>query len=77
METTRIFKSGNSQAVRLPKEMRLAGDRVYIKKVGRAVVLLPFEEPWQVLWDSLALFSADFMAERTQPAQVEREPLFE
>ena len=35
------FKNGDSQAVRLPKEFRFAGDEVLIKRVGSAVVLLP------------------------------------
>ena len=31
MRTAKVFMSGNSQAVRLPKEFRLEGDEVYIK----------------------------------------------
>ncbi|RLB14545.1 MAG: hypothetical protein DRN37_03085 [Thermoplasmata archaeon] len=30
MKTAKLFKNGNSQAVRLPKEFRLPGDEVYI-----------------------------------------------
>jgi len=41
MNTTRIFNSGNSQAVRLPKEFRFDEDEVVIKKLGDMVVLLP------------------------------------
>ena len=41
MKTARLFKNGQSQAVRLPKEYRFAGDKVLIKRVGNAVVLLP------------------------------------
>jgi virulence-associated protein VagC len=36
-------------------------------------VLLPYDEPWQTLVGSLALFSDDFMAEHEQPATRERE----
>lgn len=32
MRTTRVFSNGNSQAVRLPKEFRLAADQVFIRK---------------------------------------------
>ncbi|GIV69118.1 antitoxin [Caldilinea sp.] len=39
METARLFYSGSSQAVRLPKEYRFDGDRVYIKRLGNAVIL--------------------------------------
>jgi len=41
MKTARVFKNGQSQAVRLPKEFRFAEDEVYIKKVGNVVLLLP------------------------------------
>jgi antitoxin VapB len=77
METAKLFTSGNSQAVRLPKEFRFRGDRVYIKKIGSAVVLLPHGDPWQPLVDGLALFSDDFMAAREQGQPQEREEPFE
>lgn len=71
METAKLFQNGKSQAVRLPKEFRFGSDRVYIKRVGNAVVLLPYQTPWNTLLDSLSLFSADFMNERNQlPAQI-------
>ena len=75
LKTAKLFKNGESQAVRLPKEFRFAGDEVYIKRVGDAVVLLPKARSWQALIGSLAKFPPDFMAERQQPAAVdEREP---
>lgn len=67
METAKLFQNGKSQAVRLPKEFRFGSDRVYIKRVGNAVILLPYQTPWETLLDSLTLFSADFMDERNQP----------
>jgi antitoxin VapB len=63
MQTAKLFPNGQSQAVRLPKEFRFAGDRVYICRQGNAVVLLPYHNGWQVLWDSLSLFSSDFAAD--------------
>ena len=60
MQTARLFPNGQSQAVRLPKEYRFAGDHVYIQRVGNAVVLLPVQAPWQTLLDSLAEFTPDF-----------------
>ncbi|MBI5823622.1 MAG: antitoxin [Chloroflexi bacterium] len=66
METAKLFQNGKSQAVRLPKEFRFGSDRVYIKRVGNAVVLLPYQTPWNTLLDSLSLFSTDFMNERNQ-----------
>lgn len=76
MDTAKLFTNGRSQAVRLPKEYRFEGDEVFIKKVGNLVMLLPYQETWQVLLDSLSQFPDDFMAEREQPEQQEREAIF-
>jgi antitoxin VapB len=76
METAKLFKNGKSQAVRLPKEYRFGSDRVYIKRVGDAVILLPYQTPWKTLLDSLSLFSADFMEEREQPPMQDREDIY-
>ncbi len=76
MQTARLFQNGQSQAVRLPKEFRFPGDRVYIKRVGNAVILLSYVEPWEPLIESLELFSDDFMDTREEPLQDEREALF-
>lgn len=76
MKTAKLFQNGQSQAVRLPKEFRFIGEKVFIKKVGNATVLLPTDDPWESLFNSLNKFSDDFMTERNQPAQQEREELF-
>lgn len=67
MKTAKIFKNGQSQAVRLPKEFRLPGREVNVRKIGQAVVLLPSKGGWESLIESLELFSADFMSDRRQP----------
>lgn len=77
MQTAKLFKNGRSQAVRLPKEFRFKGDRVFIKKVGNSVVLIPYQRPWQTLFESLDQFSNDFMESREQPGPQEREHPFE
>lgn len=72
MKTAKLFRNGQSQAVRLPKEFRFDGDEVYIKRVGNAVVLLPDRGSWGGLFESLELFSEDFMESRDQPLQPEK-----
>ncbi|MBA3611047.1 MAG: type II toxin-antitoxin system VapB family antitoxin [Rubrobacteraceae bacterium] len=77
MRTAKLFQNGRSQAVRLPKEFRFEGNEVFVKRVGNAVVLLPEEDSWRVLYDSLESFSEDFMERRDQPPhQDEREMPF-
>jgi antitoxin VapB len=41
--TAKIFMHGRSQAVRLPKEFRLPGKEVRVRRIGRAVLLEPLE----------------------------------
>lgn len=77
MKTARLFQNGQSQAVRLPKEFRFTGNKVFIKKVGNAVILIPYHDSWQSLFQSLDQFSDDFMEIREQPSQQNRESLFE
>jgi antitoxin VapB len=77
MKEAKLFENGRSQAVRLPKEFRFTGNTVGIKRMGKAVVLFPKDEPWDTLFDSLGEFSSDFMATgRNQPSSQERENLF-
>ncbi len=76
METAKLFRNGQSQAVRIPKEFRFEGTEVFIKKIGNAILLVPYREPWQTLFDSLNQFSDDFMDTRNQPEQQARESPF-
>jgi len=75
MQTAKLFNNGRSQAVRLPKELRFSGEAVYVRKIGNMVVLLPKDDPWSPLVDSLGQFSDDFMDTREQPQQDVREEL--
>ncbi len=77
MKTAKLFKNGQSQAVRLPKEFRMTGNEVYIKKQGEAIILLPKENSWAPLFSSLNHFTKDFKIERNQPGEDQkREPMF-
>ena len=75
MKTAKLFKNGDSQAVRLPKEFRFQGTEVFLQRMGNAVVLLPKTKSWETLIGSLAKFPSDFMSDREQPREAElREP---
>jgi len=76
MHHARVFQSGNSQAVRLPKEFRLNVDQVEIFRRGDEIVLRPVSESAAAVFDALAALPADFLAEGRQdtPPQ-EREAL--
>lgn len=67
IDTARIFQSGRSQAVRLPKEFRFTGKEVGIRHFGNGVLLLPIEEPWGMLEAALSEFEPGFTLIREQP----------
>ncbi|MDR0230566.1 MAG: antitoxin [Dysgonamonadaceae bacterium] len=73
MLTTKVFKSGNSQAVRIPKEYQIDSDELYINKIGNAIVIFPKNDPWKLFKESLADFSDDYFAGgRNQPEMQKR-----
>lgn len=76
MKTAKLFQNGQSQAVRLPKEYRFEGDEVIVRKIGNGVLLLPINQSWDSMFDSLNKFSDDFMESRNQPTSQNREDLF-
>lgn len=74
MTRSRTFKSGNSQAVRIPQELQLPYGEVEIVRRGRELIITPVQAQ-----DGLAVFRAltafDGPLEREQPAGQEREAL--
>jgi antitoxin VapB len=73
VKTAKVFKSGNSQAVRIPREFQLDDDEVEIRRRGKTLVLEPRKRSWSALFESLDKFTDDFMVEgRKQPALQKR-----
>lgn len=66
MTYARIFQSGNSQAVRLPKEFRFDTDQVEIFRQGNDIVLRQVPISAVAVFDLLSSLPADFMAEGRQ-----------
>lgn len=69
----KLFMSGRSQAVRLPKELRFEGREVIAKRFGNGVLLLPADAPWETMREALEEFEPDFEIERNQPEQQGRD----
>jgi antitoxin VapB len=61
MQTARLFWSGRSQAVRLPKAFRFDGDQVRIRRRGNAVILEPLAKSWDWLDRIEGKFDDDFI----------------
>jgi antitoxin VapB len=74
MTFARIFQSGNSQAVRLPKDFRFDVDQVEIFRRGDEVVLRPVAVSAAAIFDALAGLPDDFMPDgRNDTPPQERE----
>ncbi len=71
MDTAKVFANGGSQAVRLPKDCRFSGDEVLVNRIGSVVILMPKDDPWQSMLDSLPLFTEDFLAEGIEALPVQ------
>jgi antitoxin VapB len=69
MATAKLFQSGRSQAVRLPKEFRFEGNEVRVRKVGNGVLLEPMKRDRTALFADLDRFAdIPFMEDgREQP----------
>ncbi len=68
MTYARVFQSGNSQAVRLPKEFRLNVEQVEIFRRGNELVLREHPVDGGAICDALASLPDDFMAEGREDA---------
>ena len=76
METAKIFWSGRSQAVRLPKDFRVEGKEVRIRRHGAAVILEPIPLDWAWLDALGGPVDADFeQAATEEPTPQERQEL--
>ena len=76
MQTAKVFWSGRSQAVRLPRAFRVDGREVRIRRRGRAIVLEPVPESWEWLDALVGEVDEDFVsAVREQPEATERPEL--
>ena len=63
MDVAKVFPNGRSQAVRLPKEYRFQENEVYVNRVGNMVILMPKNNAWAGMMESLDLFTEDYMAD--------------
>ncbi len=63
----KVFMTGRSQAVRLPKEYRVTGDSVHIKRLGNGILLVPKTgDRWAGLFAALDEFPRNFRLARDQ-----------
>jgi antitoxin VapB len=66
-----------SQSIKLPENFRINDDKVYLRKIGETLYIIPFHAPWQNLFQSLDQFTSDYMGERSQSANDQKRESFE
>ena len=71
MTTAKVFQHGGTQALRLPKEFRVKGKVVYLKKTREGFVVTEID-PWKICYQACQELSGDFMKARVQSPQQRR-----
>jgi antitoxin VapB len=68
MLTAKVFQSGNSQAIRIPKEYQTMEKEFIIRKSGNCFFLIPKGDPWALLRQCIGQVAEDISFDRDQPA---------
>lgn len=68
----KVFRTGGSQAVRLPKECRLAGDEVLVRKAGAMVILSPLPSGYHEEFRAMVLGDEDRIIARPPQGRAEK-----
>jgi antitoxin VapB len=73
MAVGKVFQTGRSQAIRLPKEFRVDTDEVFLKRTAEGFLVVT-KDPWDVFFEGVNELSDDFLAfNRVQPPVETRE----
>ncbi|MEN9317390.1 MAG: hypothetical protein RIS35_3783 [Pseudomonadota bacterium] len=75
MDTAKLFQSGRSQALRLPKAYRFSGSEVLVRHLGNGVLLLPADDPRAAIDAALQAFEPGCTLECEQPPHQPREAI--
>ena len=67
MNRAKVFISGNSQTIRLPKEFRTDQNEFIVRKFGDCIFLVPADDPWALLKQVIGKFDEDFLSDQEQP----------
>ena len=72
-KTAKLFTTGRSQAVRLPKEFLFECSKVFIRKEGDEIILSEKPASWEDFFNSSKHLTDDFMTERVDLKTEKRE----
>jgi antitoxin VapB len=67
MAVAKVFRTGRSQAIRLPKEFRVEVEEVHLKRTREGFLVIT-KDPWDVFLEGVEELSDEFMSgDRVQP----------
>jgi antitoxin VapB len=67
MAVARVFRTGRSQAIRLPKEFRVDTDTVRLKRTAEGFLVIT-KDPWEIFFEGVEQLSDKFLeSPRVQP----------
>jgi antitoxin VapB len=73
LKTAKVFMNGRSQAIRLPRDFRVNGTEVYIKRVPEGILIME-RDPWEIFREGIAeMPEGAFEWKREQPPLQERD----
>ena len=75
IQTINIQNISGYQSINIPDNLKINDDKVYIKKIGNTLYIIPYHNPWKSMMDSLNKFTPDFMDNRQQPDNQNRDNL--
>jgi antitoxin VapB len=63
-EAVKILDVKDGQTINIPKELRIDDDKVYLKKAGTSLYVIPFHAPWESMVNSVEEFTEDYLSKR-------------
>jgi antitoxin VapB len=61
MAVAKVFRTGRSQAIRLPKEFRVDADTVHLKRTAEGFLVIT-KDPWETFFEGVEQLSDKFLA---------------
>ena len=61
MDVVSVRSVGNQQTIDIPEDYHLIENKLYINRIGKALILIPTSDPWATIFSGLDMFTDDFM----------------
>ncbi|MDB4921337.1 hypothetical protein [Mucilaginibacter sp.] len=76
-EVVDIEIQNNFQDIKIPEKFKIDDDKVYMKKTGNVIYIIPYHDAWKSMIDATNEFPDDFMENRNQPTDQQQRETFD